>query len=272
MTQLTEMTFQRRRREPDNGEFNEMQSAVEQLPPEVSALAADEGFGEESLTLQIDRKLNHRVWLGTRYEDRAMRQVGNLGRTLVTEIERSLLGQEQFDDFEQRMQKLLGIDRDHKGRALLDMNNQLQAEVRLAYNETMASVNQQTDTILVSRAQLDESTTPTCWRRHGVSIEEIGETPQYHFGCRCDVLTVPNPESVNADWAKLGQSILADMKAEREESEPVAREVDAIPSRLFKDITVDVPLPCWLSDSPESSVSRFASFREMAVGVLGGGQ
>ena len=169
----------------------------------------------ESVTLQIDAALDPLIWNGTTFEDRTTHLVSTTARDMVTQMERSLMQQESYDEFSRRMMKQMGIEDMSAKGVLRDMINQLKMEGSVAWNEAMISANQQDDTVLVWSAILDDRTTPTCVDNHGKLIDDIGETPPEHWGCRCSILTNANPDSTDEAWAAEGQSILDEMEAEK---------------------------------------------------------
>lgn len=176
------------------------------------------------LALQIDRDLSSRVWAGTTRMDRQNRAIRVVGQTLYDEIEKSLLQQEDFDSFEARLLKRMGVgpmEKDTGGRALRSIETALEHETRLAWNRGIAVANQQEDTVTVWNAVLDDVTTAGCWDNHGKPLDELDDEIPRHFGCRCSPRIVPDPDSQDPDWAALGQSILDDMADEREAGEGV---------------------------------------------------
>lgn len=184
------------------------------------------GISGDALLLQIDRQMNERIWGGTKFEDRAFKLSADTFRNLATEIERSLVAQESYRDFEARMLKHFGIDDVEPLGVLRNLNNAIDAEAKLAWSTAMVAVNQgDTDTALVSRSRLRPGhTTAGCWARHGRLLSEIGEAPPYHWGCECDAETVPNPDSENEEVATQGRAILERMAAERDANPQPAQE------------------------------------------------
>lgn len=215
------------------------------LPDNPTAVGQAERISPEMLTVQIDRSLSAGVWNGTTFTDRLTRAVTSASRTLVDEVEKSLLGQESYDDFERRMLGRLGVgpmEPDTGGAAMRALDTFLDTEVRVAWGEGLVTVNQVEDTVLVARAVLDDRTTLGCWQAHGRTREELGAdyTLPRHWRCRCDWLTVPNPASANREWAAMGQAILDEMAEERDagDAEMMERWVPPIrPSRFrsFRD-------------------------------------
>lgn len=177
-------------------------------------LSQDMKLPSDTVGLEIDAALDPAVWNGTTFEDRAVHSVSTAARDLVTQMERSLMQQENYAEFSQRMTKQMGIvDTSAKG-VLRDWINQLSTEASVAWNTSMVSANQGDDTVLVSEAILDESTTEECWDAHGVLEGEAPAIPR-HFKCRCQWRTISNPESDDPEVAAEGQAILAEMAAER---------------------------------------------------------
>lgn len=185
--------------------------------PDLIILSEDMALPSDSVTLQIDSALDGAVWNGTTFEDRTVHATSLAARDLVTEMERSLMQQESYDDFADRMLGEMGVDTSASKGVLGGLINQLKNESRLAWNTSMVAANDDEDTIIVSESVLDPvTTTQECWDRHGVPLEDIGETMPYHWGCKCGPRTIPNPNSTNPDWAALGQQIMEEMAAERD--------------------------------------------------------
>ena len=170
----------------------------------------------ESVTLQIDAALDPIVWNGTTFDDRTTHLVSTSARNMVTQMERSLMQQESYDEFRTRMLKQMGVEDLSQKGVLRDMMVQLKTEASVAWNEAMISANQGDDMILVSRAVLDERTTPECIDAHGLTEDEGAPPIPRHFLCRCDWVSVMNPDSTDPEIAAQGQAVLDEMEAERE--------------------------------------------------------
>lgn len=191
---------------------------------------------ENTVALHIDRKLQAEVWNGTRFTDRVSYLSNEMAKDLVGEVERSMLAQESYDEFEGRLFKNLGLDTPEPAGRLAKLNNQLGQEIKMGWNRALVDVNDAPDTIVVSEAELDDRTTQGCWDKHGTILAD-GEFGLYHWGCRCRPRTIPSPDSDNAEWAALGQSILEEMAEERDSGS--ALNESARPSRLFGYNAVD---------------------------------
>lgn len=194
-------------------------------------LPAADGLDDwsDALTIELDQQIGDSVWAGSTLWDRTAHMLGNLSSDVMGAIEQSLLAQESYETFEARMLKALGIPEPGRDPSALlaDLDTQLWNEAKLAWNRGMVIANDQEDTILVWRAELDDRTTPGCWARHGRPITALhGEMPPRHYNCRCDVITVPNPYAADAEWAAFGQEILDEMAAEREGGQAVMEESD----------------------------------------------
>jgi hypothetical protein len=210
----------------------------------LGGIAAETGIGETALALKIDSTLGEHIWSGANFEDRTGYLTNQITQDIITDVERSLMAQENYEDFVDRMFKNLGIDdtSDSQPSARMrDIDNQLKAEGKVAWNEAMVSANaDREDTTLVWRSVLIPTTTRGCAARHGRRIEEDldGETPELHFGGYCDVYTIPNPDSEDPDTAAEGQAIMDEMQAEREAwgatDADLMEESDRKPSRLFR--------------------------------------
>lgn len=171
---------------------------------------------------KIDAKLEKHSVAGTTYDQRLSHLVSDANRAITDALAKSLMGQESYDEFRTRMLKRLGVKDETAKGPLATLQRQMRSEARVAWNEAKLIVTRHIggdDQVAVWRAILDDSTTPGCWVRHGRLIEEElgGEVPLRHWGCRCDVILIPNPSSDDPEWAALGQEILDEMAAEREQ-------------------------------------------------------
>lgn len=216
------------------------------LPPRPSIQAVADSIGDEPesladlaggradpdfLALQIDNDLDARVWMGTRAHDRVMRAGALVGRSLYDEIEKSLYQQESYDEFETRLLKRLGVGPNEEtigNAALRALDATLDNEVRLAWNEGILAAVGDEAMVAVWRAELDDATTPGCWDNHGRLMEELDETPPRHPRCRCSPYSIPDPNSPDPDWARLGREILEEMAEERD-SGGALMEADRVP-------------------------------------------
>jgi hypothetical protein len=198
---------------------------------ELADLGLELGVSEDFLGVEIDGNLNQRIWAGTQPADRVLYASKTFRDDLLKQVERSLLAQETYDEFTNRLDTQLGIaeegpERGPLGRAI----RYLEHEGRLAWNTSMASANAQAGTVPVWLAILDDRTTPGCWERHGKRINEElnGKTPPRHWGCRCAIIFVPDPDHGDAAWSKMGQEYLEELADERDSGAPVATEPDDV--------------------------------------------
>ena len=219
--------------------IGDLSSLIDELPATLGGVAGEAGVAEAILALQVDRNLDARIWAGTQVTDRVQHTMRIVGRDLYGEIEKSLLAQESFDEFEARMMRRMGIgalEKDTGGAAMRAIELEMDTETRLAWNDGIEAANQQEDTITVWAAEMDDVTTQGCWDSHGFTFEELGARPPRHFRCRCGPKIVPNPDSNDPEWARLGQDIIEEMAAERESGEGLQESVRAFkPSRLFRE-------------------------------------
>jgi len=249
------------RRRPKTKVGRQLLQDVRELDEEAREL----GVPEESLLLAIDRKLDERVVAGTNFADRFTQLNRSLAAEVVLQLDRSLVAQETYEEFEGRMLDALGVEEVEPAGALAKLDAYFYGEAKLAYNEAMQEANRQEETVTVWRAQLDNVTTPGCWARHGLRIEEDlgGEVPPRHPRCRCDVLTIPDPESEDEEWAALGQETLDEMEAERREgSEPGDLRSEALrPLRLWRLESRDQE-HAWMRVTDGARPSRLWRLRE----------
>ena len=224
--------------------------AILQPPTDAADVAlADDGMGSDALALYVDRNLNTQVWNGTTFADRMFHADQTMTRDLVGQMERSLLAQENYADFEARLLKSLGLDKAEPAGALRDLENRIVTENRIAWNRaSVAAQGTDTDTALVWSSRLQEpdgkghGTTPGCAWRHGRLLDELDDpTIPHHYGCECQANSIPNPNSADEDIAAEGQSIIDDMAAEREDwlssygtGDDEFAEAQRAPSRLFR--------------------------------------
>lgn len=216
--------------------------SVEELRAAVQA----SGLDETTVALAIDGRLDSKVWNGSKSVDRLAHVGRKFTNALLNEIEKSLLGQESFDDFERRVQRAFGVTPEREPQGVLrDLMFDLGNEVKIAWNDSLVRYNEQQDTVLLWGAELDDVTTPGCWHNHGkIMGRETFDAIPRHGGCRCRPVRAPDPESEDAEWAALGRQIIADMVADREDGAPVAREAE---------------VPRW--NAPERGLTRFRSLR-----------
>lgn len=235
------MPPKKKKKKPQSVE--QLQFDIEGRPDTLGSIAAATGIGETSLALKIDSTLGERVWSGAQFEDRVGYLTNQISQDVITDVERSLMAQENYEDFIQRMFKNMGIDDTSDAQPsarMRDIENQLKAEGKVAWNEAMVAANQDKgDVALVWRSVLQPSTTPGCAARHGKLIQEDlgGETPGLHWGCKCDLLTIPNPNSENEETARQGQKIIDEMMEERAAfgvNDSDMLEESENPSRLFQ--------------------------------------
>lgn len=195
---------------------------------------------EDTVALHIDRKLHAEVWNGTRFTDRVNYLSNELAKDLVGGIERSMLAQESYGEFEGRLFKEMGLDTPEPAGRLAKLNTQLDQEIKMGWNRALVDVNSAPDTVVVWEAVLDDRTTQVCWDKHGTVIGD-GELPPEHYNCRCAPKTIPSPDSNDEAWASLGASILEEMAEERDSGS--ALNESARPSRLFGGGLVSAVLP-----------------------------
>jgi len=157
-----------------------------------------------------------RIWQGTTVDDRVTHTTTIAGRDLLTSIERSLVQQESYEEFERRLFTELGIADPGVPRGMLsDFDTQLKNEAKLAWNEGMVVAHSEDtsgDVVLVWKAEIDGATTPGCRRNHGKTIDEIDD-PQMprHWNCRCEWLTLENPDN-NDESAAMIEEMRAESK------------------------------------------------------------
>lgn len=218
---------------------------------QLDVVARELGLSEDDVTLRIDQSLDT-TWNGSRTVDRIARVTQKYERTVLDEIEKSLLNQESYDEFTSRLIDTLGVRGGEPMGPLRDMAVALEDESRVAWVRSLEQYNRQPDTVTLWHAELDDRTTPGCWENHGKRLDQLAAAMPRHTGCRCKPLTVPNPDSSNASWARMGQEIVEEMAEERESGSAVARESD---------------VPYWWVDQPEKRESRFRAFRESVLDV-----
>lgn len=197
----------------------EVVTDIEDTAIEVPALASQLGLTSDMVALRIDANLESSVWNGTKFDDRMSHMVKTMREELVGSVENSLMQQERWEDFRDRMYKELGIESDEPAGALAKFERQIESEAKLAWNEAMLEANMDAeDSTEVWRSMLLSTTTPGCAAKHGrMIVEELGgQVPLAHYGCHCDVISVPNPNSLNRDIAAQGRAIIDEMRAERE--------------------------------------------------------
>lgn len=90
-----------------------------------------------------------------------------LPQDLVSQIERSLLAQESYEDFTERLYKKLGIDdtSDSQPSARMrDIDNQIKAEGKVAWNEQVAKVRAERNEALAEANQAKSAKAWWLWR------------------------------------------------------------------------------------------------------------
>ncbi len=198
---------------------------------------------DPQVALQIDAKLEKHSFAGTTYDQRLNHLITDANRAITEALGKSLMAQDSYDDFRARMLKKIGVknpeEKATKG-PLANLQKQMRTEARVAWNEAKVIVNRHmggSDQVSVWRSVLDDRTTPLCWNRHGRLIEaELGgQTPAAHWGCRCDVILIPNPDSADPEWAALGQEILEEMAQERDQGD---LQESARESRLWRRLSI----------------------------------
>jgi len=230
------------------------------IAPHVQALLdrdADEAVPEPVL-VHIDRALGGRVWAGTRTEDRALHLERAVALELMQQIERSLMAQDSFDDFTARLDRQFGIGPQELragSTPLRRLEQAVEHEARLAWNRgTLAATAAEPEhaTVPLWASALLPTTTPGCWASHGrrIDTELEGVTPQRHQGCKCYVLSVPDPDALDAEWAAQGAVILAAMAEERGEDagDPFAESAEA-ESGAIVTVAWRVPEGCHVGES-----------------------
>ena len=189
---------------------------ADETDEDLIELANEMALPEETLALRIDASLDSQIWNGTTFMDRTSHAVSTTARDLVTQMERSLMQQESYDEFSHRMMKQMGIEDTSAKGVLRDWINQLTTEASTAWNQAMVAANQSYDTTLVWESVLEDTTTEECGNNHGRLIDVVSEDIPAHFRCKCGWRTIPNPNSSDPDTAAEGQAILDEMAAERE--------------------------------------------------------
>ena len=208
-----------------NGGDGARSPIVQGLADDISEQVDGSDETDSATYLLIDRQLDSHVWAGTRFEDRVQRSVGQLNQSIHEEVTKSLLAQERYEDFRDRMRTKMGIDKNDLSLGVLgNLTRQIASEAKVGWNEAMLSVNQQVDTVEVWDAVMDDATTPGCEARHGLTraevVEQFGDDqmPQ-HIACRCQWLTTPSVNSIDPEWAAMGQAAIDDLRSERDDSD-----------------------------------------------------
>lgn len=194
---------------------------------EAQIMGDDTDPEDAPLALAVDVGLRDRVWNGARFEDRIGQFKNSVLRTTLDQMEKSIMAQETYDDFEARMLKQLGLDKADEGpvgSVQRDLETRVEAEGRLGWNEAILRQHSgDPETIIVWSSRLltpgpdGKGTTPGCAWRHGRTAEEMpsSELPR-HWKCKCTWLVIPSPYSADPDIAAQGAEILAAMAADRE--------------------------------------------------------
>jgi hypothetical protein len=226
----------------------------------------------DPLALNVPINLDQALWMGTTFADRVTHATSTLSRDLLASVERSLLAQENYDDFTDRLYRELGINTEEPSGALRDLETRVTAEARRAWNQGLIAGNQTEQTVLTWRSRLLPTTTAGCAARHGKTLDEIdGQLPPSHWNCYCDLESVDDPDSTDPDIAAAGQARLDEMAAEREawgaSDADLFEESARRPSRFAAFRELGGPLPDVALHAPETTValSRFASFREVSA-------
>lgn len=203
-------------------------SAVKELSPPPS-LIDPEGrgaFDPEGIALVIDADLDSQIWNGTEWSDRVYQVTEDLTRGLLQQMERSLVAQEDYDTFEARMLKSVGLDDVEPAGALRDLETRLVTENRIAWNRATIAAQDggggETVTVWSSRLEppsgRGRGTTPGCAWSHGRDLIDLPDpTIPKHWGCKCQLIVLPDPSSSDPDQAAIGQSILDSMAEDRED-------------------------------------------------------
>src|SRR3972149_1464740 len=112
---------------------------------------------------------------------------------LVADVRGGLLGGESFEDVRTRLLRSFGVDKltDPSGSAYGSVKV-YKNEARRQWNLLMGQQAEQTGSLSVWWAILDERLTPGCAARHGYAINELdGELPPRPFNCRCGPAVFP---------------------------------------------------------------------------------
>lgn len=250
-------------------------------PPAIDIEAAAGGLGSDTLALHIDRQLNTQVWNGTRFDDRMFQASEELTRGLLQQMERSLVSQEAYDDFEARFLKQLGLDSDEPAGALRDLETRILGENRIAWNQaSIAAQGDDVDTTLIWSSRLEpptgkgKGTTAGCAWSHGRSLEELPDpTLPKHWGCQCMAQSIASPDSNDPERAASGALILAAMADERDaflaayypdaNGMQESARTPLRPSRLFREADAAAPLsmPPAESTRPQRRSRLFAALQ-----------
>lgn len=173
---------------------------------------------------------NEPSWNKAMPEERLDRSISRLRRTVADEFEKSLLAQESYESFRDRIiGKLIGEDAlaDPAGE-LYDLERELDAEAKYSYNTSLSQQQAADDEdedepsddwplVEVWRSKLTPTTTAMCWWAHGRLCEVIGMWPLLHIGCKCTVDMIPDPRG-NHSLAEKGRQIIEDMFTEKGET------------------------------------------------------
>lgn len=206
---------------------------IRDLPESPRVAAKKLGLNEDTVALWIDANLDQRVWEGTQMRDRALKVSEGFRQTLLGQVNQSMFDQDNYDDFEARLLERLGINAENETAGpLRNMLTDLSMENRIAWSAGLKTANAQDDTVLVWKAVLDSSTTQFCWNAHGLLIDEVGELPPHHFGCRCSPLSIPSIYSANLEWAAMGAAIIDEMREERDSGDAVNESAPPVPEWL----------------------------------------
>lgn len=159
-------------------------------PLTFDAIAAALGLAPNLLALQIDAKLGETIWSGTSFEDRTSHLTGRFATDLIGEIERGLLAQEDYGEFETRLFGALGIDQAVVNKGVLgELARQMEFEARLAWNSALLSVNGASGSGTDLEWTLGQALNHTaeCLANNGHTLAQLGPgaTIPAHWGCVC---------------------------------------------------------------------------------------
>ncbi len=114
---------------------------------------------------------------------------------VVSDVRRSLLGGESFEDLRARVQTSFGVDTlDEPKFNAYGSVKVYKNEARRQWNLLMGEHAEEIGALEIWWAELDDKTTPGCLARHGRPINELGDRPPRHTNCRCTILVAP-PET-----------------------------------------------------------------------------
>ncbi len=121
---------------------------------------------------------------------------------VASDVRRSLLSGESFEDLRARVQTSFGVDTlDEPKFNAYGSVKVYKNEARRQWSLLMGEHAESVGAMEIWWAELDDATTPGCLARHGRPINELGERPPRHFNCRCEPMIAPpetGPEQFDA--------------------------------------------------------------------------